>query len=550
MRSARTATKTRIVVFGTGQCATSVLAALRRGVEVAAASDNSAARWGQHLGEVPIIPPARIPTVGYDYVVVCSTWAAQIVPPLVASGIPRECIVSCYAIDDRQAHRRQEIATLNTLFDLSAVNVPGLSRHLIAPRKPRRDAAAWLAACRRVLSSWRDGRAWYRLFQRLPINRKIAFFDSYWGQGYSCNPRAISEYLATRHDGHRWTIVWGFTTPSSIATPRSVIKVKRLGIAYHYYAARAGVLISNVNFPDHIEKQRGSIHVQTMHGTPIKTLGLDIPGEFRTLQDRTAFLDRCARWDYLTAPGQYTAGIARRAFQFDKTILPFGYPRNDYLFSGNNSDEIARLRRALGIPDTQKVLLFAPTWRPTGDDGVLDTTRAVLNAFATDTELRDEYVLLVRFHHLMRRMAWSSLDAKRANVIDVSDHADNRELMLAADALITDYSSIVFDYALLERPIVLCCLDYQRYANETRGVYIDIVQESPWPVYQTAADVTGRLRHDVRQLTDLTAHRRFVASYGEWERGDACKRIYESVIVPWLSASRPSSATESAAIAP
>jgi len=532
MRSVKTAKRTRIVIFGTGQCATSVLAALRRGVDVVAASDNSATRWGQRLGNAPIVSPAHIAALACDYVVICSSWAREIVPPLVASGIPRERIVSCYDIDDHHISRQREVSILDALFDCSAVNVPALSRHLVAARADiATGRRTWLAACRQFLASWRDAGTWYRLFRRLPINRRIAFFDSYWGQSYSCNPRAISEYLATNPGGQRWTIVWSFTTPSAISTPDSVVKVKRLSIAYHYYAARAGLLISNVNFPDHIDKRPGSVHVQTMHGTPIKTLGLDIPGEFPKPKDRTAFLDRCARWDYVTAPGQYTASIARRAFQFTGTILPFGYPRNDYLFSGNSSAERARLRRSLAIPQSRKVLLFAPTWRPTGDDAVSGTTRAVLDAFTSDPVLRDHYVLLVRFHHLMRETV-STIFEGHKHVIDVSDHADNRELMLVADALITDYSSIVFDYALLERPIVLCCLDYQRYAKDTRGVYIDIVQESPWPVCQTAADVTDGLRSGVGQLTDLEAHRRFVARYGEWERGDACKRLYEAAIAP------------------
>jgi CDP-glycerol glycerophosphotransferase len=371
------------------------------------------------------------------------------------------------------------------------------------------------------------------VFRWLPIDRRIALFDSYWGKGYSCNPRAISEHLSTVSEGKPWTLVWGLDDPSSAQTPSSVVKVKRLGFAYHYYAARAGLLVSNVNFPDHIEKRPGTLQIQTMHGTPIKTLGLDIPNEFPSDRARTAFLKRCERWDCLTAPGQYTADIARRAFSFNGTILPTGYPRNDYLFSGNTAAEIARLRRQLAIPAARKVILFAPTWRPSGDDAVSETVRAVMAGFAADPVLSKEYVLLLRFHHLMKDVPRPAPDAGGQNVIDVSNHPDNRELMLVADALITDYSSIVFDYALLERPIVLCCLDYRRYAQETRGVYLDIVQESPWPVYQTAGAIEGRLRADLSALSDLEAHRRFVTRFAEWERGNACARLYDGVIRPW-----------------
>jgi CDP-glycerol glycerophosphotransferase len=335
-----------------------------------------------------------------------------------------------------------------------------------------------------------------------------------------------------------------------VDTPESVVKVKRLGLAYHYYAARAGLLVSNVNFPDHIVKRQGSLQLQTMHGTPIKTLGLDIPDEFKTKRSRAAFLERCGKWDYLTAPGQYTADIAARAFQFNRTILPFGYPRNDYLFCGNTSAEIERLRRSIGIPDSRKVILFAPTWRPSGDNAVSESTQAVLNCFTSDPVLSTEYVLLLRFHHLMKESPLHSGDAAPGSIIDVSNHPDNRELMLIADALITDYSSIVFDYALLERPIVLCCLDYRRYAQETRGVYMDIVQESPWPVYQTLTDLTTRLRADISGPIDLESHRRFVSKYGEWEQGTACKRLYEEVLAPWVTARPVPQQAHSAALRP
>lgn len=298
MRMFTASKKARIVLFGTGGCATAVLAALRSGVEVAAASDNSATRWGQRIGDVPIVSPAEIHTLAYDYVVVCSTWAADIVPPLVASGIARDRIVSCYEIGHNDTARQRELAILNRLFDLAAVKVPGLSFRPAASRGTHVPGfRTWLSACGRFLATWREGRSWYRVFRRLPIDRRIAFFDSYWGDGYSCNPRAISEHLANVTDGRRWKIVWGFTSPSSMHTPRAVVKVKHLGIAYHYYAARAGLLVSNVNFPDHIEKRSGSLHVQTMHGTPIKTLGLDIPGEFTTPKAKSAFLERCERWE-------------------------------------------------------------------------------------------------------------------------------------------------------------------------------------------------------------------------------------------------------------
>lgn len=372
----------------------------------------------------------------------------------------------------------------------------------------------------------------YRQFCRLPVRPHLVLCDAAWGGSYSCNPRGISEHLMMRRDPS-WTLVWGFANPRAVTVPAGVSKVKYNGLAFHYVAARAGVLITNVNFADHIVKRPGSLHIQTMHGTPIKTLGLDIPGEFKSQKGRDAFLRRNRRWDYLTAPGQYTADCAHRAFQHRAAVLPFGYPRNDYLFSGNRPEEVRRLRTAIGIPEFRKVLLFAPTWRPTGSSRFVAGTSAFVECFLRNEALCREYVLLLRYHHLTKVDRRHGPGEGRGQVIDVSEYPDNRELMLIADALVTDYSSIVFDFALLERPVALFCFDYDHYVRESRGVYMDIVKESPWPTYLSAEQLADRLQPDLAQPLDLDAHRRFVARYCEWEHGDAARRLCDEVLAPW-----------------
>lgn len=394
---------------------------------------------------------------------------------------------------------------------------------------PNRPSAwrAWLKPRRDRFIKWA-----HRQFCRLPLSRRLVLCEAGWGASYSCNPRGISEYLMTRADP-RWTLVWAFTNPRAVQVPRGVIKVRYGGLAFHYVAARAGVLITNVNFADHIAKRPGALHIQTMHGTPIKTLGLDIPGEFKSQRGKDAFLRRNRRWDYLLAPSQYTADCAQRAFQHRATVLPFGYPRNDVLVAAHSPDRIRRVREGIGIPASRRVILYAPTWRGGGTESLGDGVAGFVDWFRRTDPCGGRYALLVRMHPLTKVRPAAAAEAGTGCVIDVSSYPDNRELMLLADVLVTDYSSIVFDFGLLERPVALYCFDYDHYVHESRGVYMDIVKESPWPTYRSIDELTAQLPTALDRPLDLEAHRRFMGRYAEWDRGNAAERLCREVLVPW-----------------
>lgn len=169
----------------------------------------------------------------------------------------------------------------------------------------------------------------YPIFKKLPIKKNLTVFSAYWGTKYDCNPRALYEYIDKVSDKHK--TVW-FLNKQFTEVPGNAIVVKTGSIRYYYYLARANFLVNNVNFPDIYEKRKKAIEIQTMHGTPLKKIGLDSE-ELKFQKQKEQYINRSKRWDYLTVPSKYVAKISKSAYQSDAEILAVGYPRNDKLFN-------------------------------------------------------------------------------------------------------------------------------------------------------------------------------------------------------------------------
>lgn len=234
--------------------------------------------------------------------------------------------------------------------------------------------------------------------------------------------------------------------------------------AYHRVLARAKWLINNVNFPDSVRKRPGSVHVQTHHGTPVKVMGLDQQRYplGAVGMDFAGLLRRVDRWDYSISANSFSTQMWERAYPAAYTTLEVGYPRNDRLVTAT-PEEVLRLRAQFGAGLGEQVVLYAPTHREhlPGYRPPFDPER-VLDA------LGPSGLLLIRSHyfHDRNRRGWPP--AGRDRIIDVSSHPQVEDLYLAADLLVTDYSSAMFDYAVLDRPIVIYAPDWDAY-RLTRG---------------------------------------------------------------------------------
>jgi CDP-glycerol glycerophosphotransferase len=226
-------------------------------------------------------------------------------------------------------------------------------------------------------------------------------------------------------------------------------------------------------------RRPGQVVLQTWHGTPLKRLALHRPGfDPRRM---AAVIKESRRWNILLAQNPYAARILGKAYAFlSRPIWVEGYPRNDILSGG----DAGTTRSALGIRADERVLLYAPTWRDDRTE-MVDFVDPVTLAAATDS------VVLVRGHS---RTLLPGRDAEGPRVVDVTGFPDTSRLLLAADALITDYSSVMFDFSVTGKPMYFLVPDIEHYRGELRGFYFDLVAHAPGPVVRTEAELVSAVR--------------------------------------------------------
>jgi CDP-glycerol glycerophosphotransferase len=286
--------------------------------------------------------------------------------------------------------------------------------------------------------------------------------------------------------------------------------------------------VSNDHFPDFFERRADQTCVQTWHGTPIKRIGFDVSelrGGSRKLE--RVWDQQAGNWQHVLSPNAFATPILRRAFQLDGGLIETGYPRDDVLADPDGAKR-ARVRERLGIPTETRVVLYAPTLR----DHATDRAGNYLLDWQLDVErLRaaagDSTVLLVRRHPYVDQELPAGAGAF---VRDVSAYRDGTELLLAADVLITDYSSVMADFACTGRPMLFFAYDLDSFREEVRGFYIDYEATVPGPVVRTSEELAAALRDlDAVQAQHAGRYAAFRARFCEHGDGNAAARVVDRV---------------------
>src|SRR4051794_7072464 len=352
--------------------------------------------------------------------------------------------------------------------------------------------------------------------RREPVDSELAVFAAYWNRGYACNPAAIHRRALELVPGLR--AVWVVKRDSAAAMPHGVEYVHPATPEYFDTIARAGWFVNNVNWPNNVVKREGQVHVMTHHGTPLKKMGLDLRDapDREKADDFEKFMERSARWDYSVHANAFTTRAWSTAYAgLDYTPLETGYPRN-HVLAAATADDVARARAAVGLADGERAVLYAPTHREYETDG-----SELLDLAALAELVAPEVVLLARQHYLEE----SALAGAAGRVRDVSAHPSVEELCLAADVLVTDYSSIMFDYAVLDRPIVIHAPDWETYRAK-RGTYFDLLEQRPGPICHTVDEVAAAL---TAGDPDAEARAGFRAEFCSLEDGGASERVVRAV---------------------
>jgi CDP-glycerol glycerophosphotransferase len=365
----------------------------------------------------------------------------------------------------------------------------------------------------------------------LPARKHTIVFESFLGKQFSDNPRAIYEYMKEHYPEYKlyWSVDPRFIDNFK---DKGVNIVPRLSIKWLLIMASAKYWVSNSRMPLWIPKPKHTVYLQTWHGTPLKKLAADMDDVFMPGTNienyKRNFLKESANWDYLISPNPYSTKIFRRAFAFKKEMIESGYPRNDFLYNANNEKDILALKKKYQIPTDKKVILYAPTWR---DDQYFEKGKykfdLKLDLKQMQEQLGDQYIVLLRLHYLIANHI--DVSEYKGFAFDFSHHEDIRELYMVSDLLITDYSSVFFDYANLKRPMIFFVYDIEDYRDRLRGFYFDFEEKAPGPLVKTTEEV-------IEEINKLEKNKRLPKNFDEfyetfcsWEDGNATKRVVETV---------------------
>jgi len=365
-----------------------------------------------------------------------------------------------------------------------------------------------------------------RIFSLLPMKKKQIFIESFLGRNYSDSPKYIYEYMQEHYP--EYTFVWCFDEKREI--PGNAKQVIRFSIPYFYHLARSKYWINNSRMPNLLNKRKGNVYLQTWHGTPLKRLVFDMDDVHSAdPKYKKKFYNQSRRWDYLSSPNAYSSEIFKRAFLFDKEMLEYGYPRNDLLINKNTEKDVNTLKDKLGIPQNKKVVLYAPTWR---DDEFFSRGKykftLQLDLDELQRRLGDEYVVLLRTHYFIANVL--DISGYEGFVYDFSSYDDIAELYLVSDILITDYSSVFFDYANLGRPILFFTYDIEKYRDQLRGFYIDMEKELPGPLLYTSDEVIDAIENiDDVQEQYKEKYDVFSERFCAWDDGRSAQKTVEHV---------------------
>ncbi|MDK1359319.1 CDP-glycerol glycerophosphotransferase family protein [Arthrobacter sp. zg-Y1219] len=344
-------------------------------------------------------------------------------------------------------------------------------------------------------------------------------FETFDGKSCSDSGRAISDVLGDRIPGlQRYWTVADFSVP----VPANCAPVLRESPEWFRLLATAGYLVNNNNFPHYFRKRPGQFYIQTWHGTPLKRIGSDTPVTGTTASYRALIKREAAAWDMLLSPSGFAADTLESAFGYRGEPAIFGYPRNDALAADTAAGRREESRRLLGIAEDCKVLLYMPTWRDNGSaaDPYLDFDAAA-------EQLGPGYVLLYRGHH---KIAGRRKTTGQNRYIDVTTHPEVNDLYLAADLLVTDYSSAMFDFGVTAKPMYFLTPDLARYRDSERGFYFDFEAQAPGPMAACTDElVAAVLAEEANAEPYASRYRDFVRRYAPLDDGAAAIRVVEAV---------------------
>lgn len=366
-------------------------------------------------------------------------------------------------------------------------------------------------------------RARNRLFEiagRLPARKPLIFFETNLGADTGDSPGAISAELRERHPDVR--IAWS-VKGAALPFEQPIECLRRGTLRHHWAMGRATVWISNQNFPAHLRRPKRTHYLQTWHGTPLKRMLHDldeIVGRDEGYVDRVDTM--IGEWSTLLSPSPWASERFASAFQYQGRVLEVGYPRNDVLRrTVAAADRRKHVQERLGLDPRKKTVLYAPTFRDTQKVGKRFTFDITLQLEMMSEKLLGTHELVVRLHPIIRKRT-----RLPAGVRDGGGQVDMADLLCATDVLITDYSSVMFDFANTERPMIFFAPDLEEYSG-ARGFYLDYETQVPGPILTTTGEVVDALENPEELAAYAGRRAEFRERFCPLDDGQAARRVVD-----------------------
>lgn len=503
----------KAVLFGASQRGLEVLEHVRDHYVVIGFADNDAKKQGGHIAGIPVYAPSVIMELKPDIVFVSSMYSPEIIHQLVRMGFPPTRIQNA---DHEYQHRMGSVAPRNRRNDDVAFPKPVDSNSINEiPRRPLSRLSNFIGSAlgefrclRQTYALMRHDKDWARRnkyahdLRKRAVDSRLVLLESFFGRGLISSPFALFCAWLDRSDFNEHVFVWVLDDLSKHEKVikqyshdcRNVLFVQRGSSEYMRYLATAKYLINDVSFDLDFVKRDGQVYINTWHSITVKTLGYDIPGKALGLTNVIRNFLAC---DYILAPNAF---MRERIFLhthrleglYPGRIIETGHPRDDLTFRTTREEMLSEWRQAgVDVDPAKKIIMYAPTWRGTNLHAPSDRVSDYLDLIrGIRDSVGDEYAVVLRLH----QSVYASLEVgNELRRINVPSMIDTNRCFCAVDILITDYSSIYFDYLVTGNPVLFYLTDLEEY-NQYRGVYFS-PEELPGPVAANPEELVNHIRN-------------------------------------------------------
>lgn len=374
----------------------------------------------------------------------------------------------------------------------------------------------------------------------IKIDEKTIMFCVFNGKSYTCSPKAIYEYMIKSEEYKEYKFIWAFKSVEKynfLEKNRNTKVVKMNSKEYKKYLAKAKYWIFNYKIPDYLYPKKEQVFVQCWHGTPLKRLGCDLEHFDNVLNTMEGMKKRykieASKFSYFISPSKFASEKFISAWNLkeigkENIIIEEGYPRNDFLFNYTEQDA-NKIKKELGIEnETRKTILYAPTYRSNQHEtGVGYTYKEEVDFEKLQQAIGDKYIVLFRPHYFIANAF--DFEKYKGFVYNVSDIDDVNELYIISDMLITDYSSVFFDYANLKRPMIFYMYDLEHYRDKSNGFYIDL-KELPGNIVKTQEELEKEILALEQNFVYDKKYEEFNKKFNYLDDGSASRRVVERII--------------------